>query len=54
MSETEEPLRERVKVLELGRITIPKGIREKLGIQDGSILEVYTVKGKVVLEVLAK
>jgi AbrB family looped-hinge helix DNA binding protein len=54
MSKTDETLRERVKVIDNGRITIPKAIRDKLGIKDGAILEVYSFKNKVVLEVLLK
>jgi AbrB family looped-hinge helix DNA binding protein len=49
-----EELRERVEVLDQGRITIPKNIRDKLGIRPGSILEVY-IKGKaIIMEVLIK
>ncbi len=49
-----EELRERVEVLDQGRITIPKSIRDKLGIRRGSILEVY-LKGKaIIMEVLVK
>jgi AbrB family looped-hinge helix DNA binding protein len=49
-----EELKERVEVLDQGRITIPKNIREKLGIRAGSILEVY-IKGKaIIMEVLVK
>jgi AbrB family looped-hinge helix DNA binding protein len=48
-------LKERVEVVQNGRITIPKRLREKLGIKDGSILEAYvTEKGKLVIEVLLK
>lgn len=53
MSETSESLRGRVDVLDMGRITIPKAIREKLGIKKDSILEVYLLKNKIVMEVLA-
>jgi AbrB family looped-hinge helix DNA binding protein len=49
-----EELRERVEVLDQGRITIPKNIREKLGIRTGSILEVY-IRGKaIIMELLVK
>jgi|YelNatPaOPRAMG01_1025707.scaffolds.fasta_scaffold00613_44 AbrB family looped-hinge helix DNA binding protein len=54
MSKAEGTLRERVKVIDNGRITIPKAIRDKLDIRDGAILEVYTVKDKIVLEVLVR
>jgi AbrB family looped-hinge helix DNA binding protein len=54
MSKAEETLRERVKVIKNGRITIPKAIRDKLGIKDGTILEVYTVGNKAVMDVLVK
>jgi AbrB family looped-hinge helix DNA binding protein len=54
MSKTDETLRERVKVIDNGRITIPKAIRDKLGIKDGTILEVYIIKNKVILDVLVK
>jgi AbrB family looped-hinge helix DNA binding protein len=49
-----EELRERVEVLDQGRVTIPKNIRDRLGIKTGSILEVY-IKGKaIIMEVLLK
>jgi AbrB family looped-hinge helix DNA binding protein len=54
MSEAEGMLRDRVKVVDNGRITIPKAIRDKLGIKDGTILEVYTIGQKVILDVLVK
>ena len=54
MDKIEETFRERVKVIDNGRITIPKAIRDKLGIKDGTILEVYTIGHKVVLEVLLR
>jgi AbrB family looped-hinge helix DNA binding protein len=49
-------LRERVRVGVDGRVSIPKPIRQKLGIKEGStILEVYPIKeNKIVMEVLAK
>lgn len=48
-------LRERIKVGVDGRISIPKHIRQKLGIREGStILELYTIKDKIVLEILVK
>jgi len=49
-------LRERVRVGIDGRVAIPKAIRQKLGIKEGStILEVYTIKeNKIVMEVLVK
>lgn len=53
MSEPE--LRERTFIIAQGRITIPKGIREKLGLKEGSVVEVYLAgKNKIIVEVLAK
>ena len=49
-----DQLRERVEVIERGRITIPKKIREKLGIKEGTILEVYLFKDKIILDVLVR
>ena len=47
--------RERVKVVDNGRITIPKSIRDELNIPDGAILEVSAVgKDKLVVEVLVR
>jgi len=51
MSEAEH---ERVQMLTEGRVTIPKKIREELGIKDGSILEAYLDGKKIILEVLVK
>ena len=39
-----------VKVSRNGVITIPKGIRESLGIDDGGILEVEVKKSNVILK----
>jgi len=50
-----ESLRERVKVIDNGRITIPKSIRDELNIPDGAVLEVYPIgKDKLVLEILVR
>jgi len=50
-----EDLKERVKVVEQGRITIPKSIRDELKIPDGAILQVYSLgKDKIVLEILVR
>ncbi|MEM1551600.1 MAG: AbrB/MazE/SpoVT family DNA-binding domain-containing protein [Candidatus Bathyarchaeia archaeon] len=58
MAEPSESIRERVRVLKLGRVTIPKTIREKLNLREGSILEVYLLpsknKPKIVMELLAR
>jgi len=48
----EAELRERTFVIADGRITIPKRIRDRLGLKDGSIVEVYLVGNKIVVEVL--
>jgi AbrB family looped-hinge helix DNA binding protein len=50
----ESELRERVKVYEDGRITIPKSIRKRLEISQGSYLQVETYKGKILISVLVK
>ena len=47
-------IRERVKIGVKGRIVIPKSIREELGLKKNTILEVYTYKGKIIMEVLIK
>lgn len=45
-----------VKVIRNGQITIPKGIRESLSIQDGDVLEIETsnsgffIKPKIVID----
>ena len=44
--------RKRIRVIGDGRVTLPKDFRAELGIKEGSILEGYIVKGKIVLEVL--
>lgn len=44
----------RIRVIGDGRITIPKSFRTKLGIDEGSLLETYMVKDKIVLEVLVQ
>jgi AbrB family looped-hinge helix DNA binding protein len=38
----------KTRVSEKGQITIPKSVREKLGIRPGTVLEVEAVGGKVV------
>ena len=45
-------LRSRTIVTSGGRISIPKKIRDELSIKEGSVLELYVYKGKVVIEVL--
>ena len=52
--EKSEPLRERTLVISEGRITIPQKIRNKLGIKEGSVVEVYVVKDKIIVEVLTR
>jgi AbrB family looped-hinge helix DNA binding protein len=48
-------LKERVVVVDKGRITIPKRIRDLLKIKDGSVLEMYPLEdNKVVMEVLIR
>ena len=44
--------REVVKVHKKGIVVIPKGIRDALGIRDGTLLEVRVEKGRIVLEPL--
>jgi len=44
----------RVVVQNQGRISIPKEIREALGIGEGSVLEVRVEGNKIVVEVLVK
>ena len=46
-------LRARVMVKKDGRIVIPKRMRERNGIQEGTLLQLETIKkGKILLEVL--
>ena len=40
---------EQVRVLQKGKITIPAGIRQKLGLQEGTIVELQIVNNKLVL-----
>ncbi|MEM0111359.1 MAG: AbrB/MazE/SpoVT family DNA-binding domain-containing protein [Candidatus Parvarchaeota archaeon] len=48
-------LKDRVLVIDNGRITIPKKLREYLKIKDGSVLEIYAEgNNKLVLEVLVR
>jgi len=43
-------MRYRVRVDKMGRITIPKGIRERMGIKEGeSILELELGDGEVIV-----
>lgn len=39
-----------IKVTRNSQITIPKDIREKLGIKEGDIVEIRTELGKIVIE----
>ena len=45
-------LRSRTIVTSGGRISIPKKIRDALSIKEGSVLELYIYKGKMIIEVL--
>jgi AbrB family looped-hinge helix DNA binding protein len=42
-------LGEQTKVLQKGKITIPAGIRQKLGINEGDYIQLEIVDGKLVL-----
>jgi AbrB family looped-hinge helix DNA binding protein len=44
--------REVVKVRRKGILVIPKGIRDALGIRDGTLLEVRVEEGRIILEPL--
>jgi len=46
------PKRELVIVRHHGQITIPKPIRDKLGIEEGSILEVRVKDNKIIMEIV--
>jgi len=48
------PRKFRVIVQNQGRISIPKQVREALGLREGSILEVKVEENRIVLEVLVK
>ena len=37
-------------VSEKGQITIPKAIREKMGLQPGTVLEIDSIEGKIIAE----
>jgi AbrB family looped-hinge helix DNA binding protein len=46
--------RVRLVVQSQGRISLPKEIREALGIDEGSVLEVRVEGNKIIMEVLVK